>query len=207
MDFGKRKIFRDIQYSIDRKTVYSLLGYKKEQTKLPQKIFDRVELAFQDAEKLIDAKGVFIIRRIKKNGDPICLQGSRTTIKGHSASNLLKNSFAVIFMAVTIGSGLENLTSRYTKEKQFENALVLDTIGSEAAEASANALNSYLLTLARQAKNTLTGRFSPGYGDLPLFFQKDMFRELSLDSLNIVLDKKYILFPRKTVTAILGVEE
>jgi len=110
-------------------------------------------------------------------------------------------------MAVTIGSGLENLTSRYTKEKQFKNALVLDTIGSEAAEASANALNSYLLTLARQAKNTLTGRFSPGYGDLPLFFQKDMFRELSLDSLNIVLDKKYILFPRKTVTAILGVEE
>ncbi len=207
MDFGKRKIFSDIQYSIDRKTVYSLLGYKKEQTKLPQKIFDRVELAFQAAEKLIDAKGVFIIRRIKKNGDPICLQGSSTTIKGHSASNLLKNSFAVIFMAVTIGPGLENLTSRYTKEKQFENALVLDTIGSEAAEASANALNSYLLTLARQAKKTLTGRFSPGYGDLPLFFQKDMFKELSLDSLNIVLDKKYILFPRKTVTAILGVEE
>ena len=207
MDFDQRKIFEDIQYSIDRKTVYSLLGYKKDQTKLPQKIYDRINLAFQEAEKLIEAKGVFIIRRIKENGDPIYLQGSRTAIKGHFARNLLKNSFAVIFMAVTIGSGLENLTSQYTKEKQFEKTLVLDTIGSEAAEASANALNSYLQTLARQAKNTLTRRFSPGYGDLPLFFQKDMFRELSLDDLDIVLDKKYILFPRKTVTAILGVEE
>jgi len=110
-------------------------------------------------------------------------------------------------MAVTIGSGLENLSSRYTKEKQFENALVLDTIGSEAAEASANALNSYLLTLARQAKNTLTRRFSPGYGDMPLEFQKDMFKELALGHLDIALDKKYILSPRKTVTAIIGVQE
>ena len=207
MDFDRLHIVEDIQYSIDRKTVYSLLGYKKEKTKLPQKMFARVDLAFEEAEKWIDAKGVYIIRRIKEKGDPISLQGSATVIEGQSANNLLKNSFAVIFMAVTIGSGLEKLASRYTKEKQFENALVLDTIGSEAAEASANALNSYLLTLARQAKHTLTGRFSPGYGDMPLKFQKDMFKELALDRLSIILDKKYILFPRKTVTAIIGVEE
>lgn len=207
MEFDKLRIEEDIQYSIDKKVVYSLLGYKKEKTKLPQKMFDRIEAAFEEAEKLIDAKGVFIIRQIKEKGNLICLQNSQTTILGQSAKDLLKNSFAVIFMAVTIGSGLEKLTGQYTKEKQFENALVLDTIGSEAAEASANALNSYLLTLARQAKNTLTRRFSPGYGDLPLTFQNDMYRELSLDRLKIVLDKKHILFPRKTVTAIIGVEE
>ena len=131
MLFDKLKIKRNIQYSIDRKTVYSLLGYKKDKTKLPQKMFDRVERAFQEAEKWIDAKGIFITRRIKEKGDSISLQGSETIIPGHSAENLLKNSFAVIFMAVTIGSGLENLSGRYTKENQFENALVLDTIGSE----------------------------------------------------------------------------
>lgn len=207
MVFDQLKIEGKIQYSIDKKTVYSLLGYKKEQTKLPQKMFDRIESAFEEAEKLIDAKGVFITRQIEEKGNLICLQNSQTTILGQSAKDLLKNSFAVIFMAVTIGSGLENLIGRHTKEKQFENALVLDTIGSEAAEASANALNSYLLTLARQAKNTLTRRFSPGYGDLPLTFQNDMYRELSLDRLKIVLDKKHILFPRKTVTAIIGVEK
>ena len=207
MEFDQLRIEGKIQYSIDKKVVYSLLGYKKEQTKLPQKMFDRIEAAFEVAEDLIEAKGVFIIRQIKEKGNLICLQNSQTTILGQSAKDLLKNSFAVIFMAVTIGSGLENLIGLYTKEKQFENALVLDTIGSEAAEASANALNSYLLTLARQAKNTLTRRFSPGYGDLPLTFQNDMYRELSLDRLKIVLDKKHILFPRKTVTAIIGVEE
>ena len=207
MDFDKLKIVGDIQYSIDKKAVYSLLGYKKDRTKLPQRMFDRVEKAFQDAENLVEAKGAYIIRRIKKKGEPISLLDSTTSLEGQSAKNLLKNSFAVVFMAVTIGSGLENLAGRYIKEKQFENALVLDTIGSEAAEASANALNSYLLTLARQAKKSLTRRFSPGYGDLPLFFQEDIFRELSLNGLNIVLDKKFILFPRKTVTAILGVEE
>ncbi len=207
MVFDQLRIERNIRYSIDKKAVYSLLGYKKEKTKLPQKMVDRVEKAFQDAERLIEAKGAYIIRRIKKKGESFILLDSATSLEGFSAINLLKNSFAVIFMAVTIGSGLENLAGQYTKEKQFENALVLDMIGSEAAEASANALNSYLLTLARQAKKTLTQRFSPGYGDLPLSFQKDMFRELSLDGLNIVLDKKFFLYPRKTVTAILGVEE
>ena len=207
MVFDRLKIEGNIQYSIDKKAVYSLLGYKKDRTKLPQKMADRVEKSFQDAEKLIEAKGAYIIRRIKKKGDLITLLDSTTSLEGFSAINLLKNSFAVIFMAVTIGPGLENLAGQYTKEKQFENALVLDTIGSEAAEASANSLNSYLLTLARQAKKTLTQRFSPGYGDLPLKFQKDMFRELSLDGLDIILDNKFILFPRKTVTAILGVEE
>ncbi len=207
MEFDRLKIIEDIQYSIDKKTVYSLLGYKKDRTKLPQIMFDRVEKAFRDAENLVEAKGAYIIRRIKKKGEPISLLDSTTSLEGQSAKNLLKNSFAVVFMAVTIGSGLEKLAGRYTKEKQFENALVLDTIGSETAEASANAVNSYLLTLARQAKKSLTRRFSPGYGDLPLSFQQDIFRELSLTGLNIVLDKKFILFPRKTVTAILGVEE
>ncbi len=207
MVFNKLRIVGDIQYSIDKRAVYSLLGYKKDQTKLPQKMFDLVDLAFLEADKWIEAKGVYIIRRIKTKGEVITLQNSTTILEGHSAKNLLKNSFAVIFMAVTIGHGLENLISQYTEEKQFEKTLFLDTIGSEAAEASANALNNYLLTLARQAKNFLTSRFSPGFGDLPLFFQKDMFRELSLGSLDIVLDKKYFLSPRKTVTAIIGVEE
>jgi len=36
MVFDRLVFERDIQYSIDSKTVYSLLGYKKEQTKLPQ---------------------------------------------------------------------------------------------------------------------------------------------------------------------------
>ncbi len=207
MVFDQLKVEEDIQYSIDKKAVYSLLGYKKDQTKLPQKMFDFVESTFSEAEKLIEAKGVYIIRRIKEKENPIRLSGSRTAILGHSAKNLLKNSFAVIFLAVTIGSGLENLISQYTEEKQFEKTLVLDSIGSEATEASANALNNYLLTLARQAKYSLTPRFSPGFGDLPLFFQKDMFRELSLDRLDIVLNEKFVFFPRKTVTAILGVEE
>ena len=207
MIYDQLKIEKDIQYSIDRKTVYSLLGYKKEQTKLPQKMFDRLELAFEEAEQLIETQGIFIIRRIKERGKTIVLQNTKTAIMGLSARNLLKNSFAVIFMAVTIGPGLEKLASQYTKENQFESALVLDAIGSEAAEASASALNNYLLSLARQTKLTLTKRFSPGYGDLPLQFQKEMFEELSLNGLNVVLDKKCILFPRKTVTAILGVEE
>jgi len=46
MVFDQLKIEGNIEYSIDKKAVYSLLGYKKEKTKLPQIMFDRVEKAF-----------------------------------------------------------------------------------------------------------------------------------------------------------------
>lgn len=207
MVFDQLRIERDIQYNIDKKAVYSLLGYKKERTKLSQKMADRIDSAFFEAEKQIETTGAYIIRRIKNKEERVTFFASEMIIEGQSVKNLLINSFAVIFMAVTIGSGLEKLADFYTKEKQFENALVLDTIGSEAAEASADALNSFFQTQARQAKQTLTRRFSPGYGDLPLSFQKVIFDELFLDKLGLSIDRKFILFPRKTVTALIGVEE
>ena len=132
--------------------------------------------------------------------------GSEAALEGLSVRNLLKNSFAVLFLAVTIGSGLENLIAHYDQEKQFEKTLILDAIGSEEAEAAANSLNNHLLVLARQAKLTLTRRFSPGYGDLSLQFQAQLYKELSLAVLGISIDDKFILRPRKTVTALIGVE-
>jgi cobalamin-dependent methionine synthase I len=64
-----------------------------------------------------------------------------------------------------------------------------------------------LITQSRQAKLFLTTRFSPGYGDLPLTFQRDLYRELSLDELGIRITEKCILYPQKTITAVIGVEQ
>lgn len=207
MVFDRLKIERDIPYDIDTGAVYALLGYKKGRTRLPQKMVDQMEHSFREAGEWISPVGVYVVRRIREKRDPITLHNSAVKIKGQSAQNLLKNSFAVIFMAVTIGPGLETRISRYTEEKQFEKTLILDAIGSESAEAAADAVNNYLQILARQTKASLTRRYSPGYGDLPLDFQKDMYTELSLDSLGVSIDENSVLFPRKTVTALIGVEE
>ena len=144
MVFDRLKIERGIQFDIDTRAVYALLGYKKDRTKLPQQMIDLVDSSFQEARELITPVGVYIIRRIEKKANPITLQGSRLELRGNSARNLLKNSFAVIFLAVTIGLGLETRINLYTEEKQFEKTLVLDAIGSEAAEAAADAFSPFI---------------------------------------------------------------
>ena len=207
MVFDQLEEVKDIQYDINRAAVWALLGYKKGKTKLPQRMVELVDSSFREAQEMICPIGAYIFRRIDKKKTEISLLATDTTIEGNSAQKLLRNSFAVILMAVTIGPELESRISQYAEEKQFEKSLVLDAIGSEAAEASINALNFYLLGLARQAKIRLTKRFSPGYGDLPLKFQKDLESEMAFERLGISVDSLFILTPRKTVTAIIGVEE
>ena len=206
MIFDRLQIEKDIQSTVDRDKVYALLGYKKGKTELPQRMVDLLEDSFEEARQVKTPAGVYMAREIEKKGETISILGSEAALEGFSVRNLLKNSFAVLFLAVTIGPGLENLIAQYDQEKQFEKTLILDAIGSEEAEAAANSLNNHLLVLARQAKLTLTRRFSPGYGDLSLQFQAQLYKELSLAVLGISIDDKFILRPRKTVTALLGVE-
>jgi cobalamin-dependent methionine synthase I len=170
-------------------------------------MIDLVSSSLLEAQKLITPVGVHILRQIKTKGDPITFNGSRIQIPGNAVQDLLKNSCAAIFLAATIGPGLENRINRHTEEKELEKTIVLDAIGSEAAEAIINSMNFYLLSQASQAGLALTRRYSPGYGDLPLEFQKDLHRELSLEILGVSIDRQSVLYPRKTVTALIGVEE
>ena len=51
----------------------------------------------------------------------------------------------------------------------------------------------------------LTPRFSPGYGDLPLEVQKDVFRILECGvRIGISLNESLLMTPSKSVTAIFG---
>ena len=51
----------------------------------------------------------------------------------------------------------------------------------------------------------LRPRFSPGYGDLPLAMQREIFAALPLEkALGLTLGENLLMTPTKTVTAIAG---
>lgn len=198
---------RNILVSLERSAVYRLLGYRQGKTTLSEQMKALVDSLLSEALALINPVGTYLIRKIRSRSEAIAFRRSKVVLRGQSIAALLRQSEAAVFMAVTIGSELEREMSTQTAQGHLDRALVLDAIGSEAAEAAANALNARLITLARQTKRFLTTRFSPGYGDLPLEVQKDLHEELSLTDLGITLTEKFLLFPQKTVTAILGVEK
>lgn len=122
----------------------------------------------------------------------------------HSA-DLAKNLTAcneMILFAATIGIGIDRLISKYSKLSPAK-ALVMQAIGAERIEALCN-------LFCRDLENSgliLHPRFSPGYGDLPLEFQKDIFAILDCNrKIGLTLSRSMLMSPTKSVTAIVGIE-
>ena len=196
----------NFHYEIDKKAVYQRLGYKKGKTKISHRHTKLCDEILSEARILAEPKGVYLIRKIKQKNEKIFLLNSGTSLKGQSIKELLKDSVAVIFMAVTIGFKLEEKIQREMESSNHERALVYDVAGSETVEGIAQSLYQYLEIQARQSKKELTRRFSPGYGDFSLTFQSDLSKELSLSGIGIKLDQNHLLSPQKSITAVIGVE-
>ena len=106
---------------------------------------------------------------------------------------------AVIF-AATVGLELDRLIAKYSRLSPAR-ALMLQAVGTERIEALCDA---FCAELAR--KHRTTARFSPGYGDLPLSCQTDLFAVLDCErKLGLTLTDTLLMLPTKSVTAIIGI--
>lgn len=99
---------------------------------------------------------------------------------------------ALILGLVTLGPALEEEVSRLSSAGQLTRALLLDAVGSAAAEATADALTLHLL-------GEPSCRVSPGYGDWPLERQAELFALLP-DTLGVDLRPSMLMLPRKSVS-------
>ena len=105
---------------------------------------------------------------------------------------------AVLF-AATVGAEADRLISRAERTSPVR-ALLLDALFSERVEALCDAFTALW--------NEPHRRFSPGYGDLPLAFQREVFRLLDCPRrIGLTLGENLLMMPTKSVTAIVGVKE
>ena len=83
---------------------------------------------------------------------------------------------------------------------------MLQAIGAERIESLCNIFNTELATKMNSQDKKLAPRFSPGYGDLPLEIQSDIFRVLNCSTkIGLTLNKSLLMTPTKSVTAIIGI--
>jgi hypothetical protein len=107
---------------------------------------------------------------------------------------------------VTIGPALEEEISSNASRGALLDALVLDAIGSAAAEAAADALNLELCAIARSRGLEATPRVSPGYGAWDTACQPRLLDLLPIDQLGIRLTSGAMMVPRKSVSFALRLE-
>lgn len=133
------------------------------------------------------------------------LQGADWEMPGHDIALHLAGCEACILLAVTLGTGIEEMI-RSAEATDMQQAVLLDTAASALVEQYADAAEEKLRARLRQAGEFLTTRFSPGYGDLPLAVQREVVRLLDGPrAIGLTVSESGILLPRKSITAVLGV--
>ena len=137
---------------------------------------------------------------------PISIKGSEvdfTFAKATSkalAKNLKGCDRAIVFCA-TIGLGIDRLIAKYGVTAPSK-ALTFQAIGAERIESLCKLFNHEM----GEKYANLKPRFSPGYGDLDLAFQLDIFRVLDCSKkIGVNLTSEFLMTPSKSVTAIIGI--
>ncbi len=208
MKFNELTIEKKIEPIIEKKYFYSLIGYKKGSTKLSKKEKIICEEVFELGKRIMEPRGIYIIREIKRiSPSGVELKQTELLLEGNSMKSLLKNSFAVILFVVTIGKRIDDKIKSFINEGDNSKAIILDAFGSSAVEGTADSLNNKFEIMARQNRYQLTRRFSPGYGDLPLNFQKKLMKELDFKRIGIELTPQNLMIPQKSITAVIGIEK
>ena len=128
------------------------------------------------------------------------------TIVGNSIIKHLAGCEKVICMAVTVGEEIEREVTKKFERGDYLASVLLDAAATAAVEQAADEMEKHFaLTFARDGFK-LRWRFSPGYGDWALTEQPKLFAAASAEQIGLSLSSAFMLEPRKSVTAIIGLE-
>ena len=112
---------------------------------------------------------------------------------------------AIVFCA-TAGGEIDRLIARNSLTSPAK-AIMLQALGSERVEAVCDAFCQKIADTVSQMGYACTKRFSPGYGDLPLELQRDIFLAIAPTvKIGVNLGENLFMTPTKSVTAIIGLK-
>ena len=120
-------------------------------------------------------------------------------------SKCLNGCGEYIIFAATIGLEVDRYIAKY-QQISPARALLAQAYGTERIEALCNAFCKEMCQQIQAEGKFCSSRFSPGYGDLPLETQKDVFALLDCGrKIAISLNESLLMTPTKSVTAIFGI--
>ena len=127
-------------------------------------------------------------------------------IVGNSICKHLYGCERVICMAATVGFDIEQEITKKFERGEYLASILLDAAATAAVEQVADAMERNFS--AQFAKNgfKLRWRFSPGYGDWNLTEQAKLFTICGAEQIGLRLTSAMMLEPRKSITAIIGLE-
>ncbi len=173
----------DLAVALDPAEARRYLGYPKER-ETPARGAVRLEALWPEAVALVRPRGAHAV----------------VDRPSAEAMRMPEPAERVAVGAVTIGPALEDESARRAAAGALLDALVLDAIGSAAAEAAADALNLEVCAAARTLGLEAAPRVSPGYGGWDTSAQPALLALLPIAAIGIRLTSGAMMVPRKSVS-------
>ncbi len=162
------------------------------------------ELIVRCTEKLkniVDFKCVYIRTPVIKKKENICDFGFMS-VESRNLYNNLKGCSEVFAMALTTGIAVDRELAKLRITSRAEY-FVTDGIASAAIDSFADYASAKM-----RGDKKCPPRFSPGYGDFSLTFQRPFLERLGAHALlGITLDSSCMMTPIKSITAIMGIKD
>lgn len=190
------------------KEVFRYLGFPQKELldfeaikKKEATLYDLVSKAIVESKQyVVPKKIVQTFSLVQTEND---LQIGPISIVSKDLSFNLQGCFQVSVLAATIGSRIDSLIQKYSK-LDVVYASVLQATGAMFIESFVDSINDEIRLEAEKEGARVQPRFSPGYGDVSLEVQKQIFATLRPEKIGLTLMNSLIMAPEKSVTAFIG---
>ncbi len=187
-------------HPIDRREVLRYMGYRGTPDEPFSALIDQCEAQLRKT-----AQPRVLYRVLPLVRDEQTLMTGGLVLPGKDIAAHLNQCDRIILLAATLSAPADQLIHR-AGISDMTQSLILDTLASAGIEQICNQAETHIQQ--QLPGQYFTWRFSPGYGDLPLSLQPKILDILSAQKwLGLTVTPEYILIPRKSVTAILGVSD
>ena len=124
-------------------------------------------------------------------------------IKSKGLAKNLSGCGEILIFGATVGVGIDRLIAKYGSISPVKS-LIFQGIGAERIEALCDAFCEDM----EKEYGKIKPRFSPGYGDFDISYQKEIFGLLDCQrKIGLTLNDSLLMSPSKSVTAIVGIGE
>lgn len=172
-----------VPIELRREEAYRLLGMHKRKRAPKPVVLECFETELAHANELVAGRAV-----------------SRIFPEGIAGSDFIAPDLPVALAVCTIGPALEDRVRELIDADDQASAVILDAIGSAAAETVADRCNLRICREGLQAKFTPDRRCSPGYGHWKITEQRWIFELLDPAEIGVKLTGSCMMLPRKSVS-------
>lgn len=185
---------------IDRAETLRYLGYRGQE--MDSQMQELLEDTAGELEQGSLPKSIYREYDCKVEGDQIFLGG--LSITSEKLARNLRGCSRAVLLAATIGRGADLMIKRYSVTN-LAKAAIVQAAGASYIESYVDEVEEKIRKEAKERNLYLRPRFSPGYGDFALEYQKDIFDLLECSKrIGLTLTEGNLMMPSKSVTAVIG---